>query len=318
MCTSRAEPPRRLLYAGPRRDWPDYRVAVGQAAADRGLAVDVVDQADPGAVDYLIYAPGHGPDDFAPFSRLRAVLNLWAGVEKILDNPTLQVPLVRMVDPDGLTAGMVEWVTGHVLRHHLGLDRHLAAAPGDWSHRPPPLAADRPVAILGLGELGQACATALARLGFPVTGWSRSPKTLPGVTCRAGAAALDAVLAGADILVLLLPRTPATETLLDASALARLPASAVVLNPGRGELIDDAALLAALDSGHLAHATLDVFRREPLPADHPFWRHPGVTVTPHIASCTRPASASVRLVEAILALERGRTPAGLVDRTRGY
>jgi hypothetical protein len=151
----------------------------------------------------------------------------------------------------------------------------------------PPLARDRTVAVLGLGVLGAACAQALASLNFRVLGWSRSPKSIDGVETAHGADGLDATLRQAAIVVLLLPDTPATENTLNARTLALLPKGAVIVNPGRGPLIDDDALLAALDSGQVGHATLDVFRTEPLPAEHPYWAHPKVTVTPHIASETR-------------------------------
>jgi glyoxylate/hydroxypyruvate reductase A len=239
-------------------------------------------------------------------------------VETIVGNASLTQPLVRMVDPIGLTEGMVEWVTGHVLRHHLGMDRHILAAPGDWVQDCPPLARARPVTVLGLGELGTACARALAALNFPVRGWSRNPRDVPGVACHHGDAGLDAALEGAQIVVLLLPQTPETENILNAARLGLLATGAAVLNPGRGPLIDDEALLAALDAGQIGHATLDVFREEPLPADHPFWAHPHVTVTPHVASTTRPETAAARIAETIAEMENGRTPVGLVDRKRGY
>jgi len=169
-----------------------------------------------------------------------------------------------------------------------------------------------------LGELGQACARALAALNFPVTGWSRTPRDVPGLRCVHGAEGLAAALAEAQILVLLLPDTPQTRNLLDAAALARLPRGAVVLNPGRGTLIDDDALLAALDTGQVGHATLDVFRSEPLPPDHPFWAHPRVTVTPHIASETRCETAAEVISENIRRGEAGAPFLHLVDRARGY
>ena len=303
---------------------PGYRVdgndplAVREALRAQGLTAEVTDSAAPAAVDYIVGTADGPVQDFAPYTRARAVISLWAGVERFLANPTLTQPLVRMVDPEGLTAGMVEYVTGHALRHHLGLDRQLARQDGTWAPDVPPLAVDRPVAVLGLGALGGACARALAGLGFPVRGWSCRPKDIDGVHCLAGEAALDTVLDGAEIVVALLPNTPATENILDARTLALPAEGAVVINPGRGALIDDAALLAALDRGRIGHATLDVFRQEPLPADHPFWAHPRVTVTPHVASATRPATAAKRVAEAIEALEVGRTPHGLVDRAAGY
>lgn len=305
-----------LFAAGPQR-WAEYDAPLRAAFAEAGLSVDMAMDHAPGSVDYIVYAPGAGLEDFRPFTRCKAVLNLWAGVEGIVGNATLTQPLARMVDP-GLTEGMVEWVVGHTLRHHLNIDHSLAHQSGDWVRHIPPLARDRPVGVLGLGELGAACATALARLNFPVSGWARGPKTIEGVTCRSGRAGLDAVLAGAQILVLLLPLTPATRNLIDARALALMPEGAVILNPGRGALIDDEALLASLGSGHTGHATLDVFRTEPLPPDHPFWGHPRVTVTPHIASETRPASAARVIAENVRRGEAGEPFLHLVDRGAGY
>jgi glyoxylate/hydroxypyruvate reductase A len=255
--------------------------------------------------------------DFTPFTRARAVLNLWAGVEKIVGNPTLRLPLVRMVD-HGLTQGMVEYVSGHVLRHHLGMDAHILRQDGVWRPDAPPLARDRRVSVLGLGALGAACAQMLVALGFPVTGWSRRPREIAGLRCLSGEDGLHRTLAEADILVLLLPLTPETENLLDAVRLALLPRGAVIVNPGRGPLIDDDALLAALDSGALGHATLDVFRVEPLPPAHPFWTHPRVTVTPHIASETRPDSAAEVIAENIRRGEAGEAFLYLVDPEAGY
>ncbi|MFN6979468.1 MAG: NAD(P)-dependent oxidoreductase, partial [Gemmobacter sp.] len=180
------------------------------------------------------------------------------------------------------------------------------------------LAAERPVTILGFGALGQASGRALAGLGFPVTGWSRGPREVAGMRCLHGPAGLDAALAGAQVVVTLLPRTPETECILDARTLALTARGAFVINPGRGTLIDDAALLAALDAGQIAHATLDVFREEPLPPGHPFWAHPRVTVTPHIAATTRPVTAARVVAENIRRGEAGEPLLHLVDRARGY
>lgn len=309
----------RLLFSAPASDWPQWRPHLERACAERGLAVEIADRADrPESFDYVAYNPGGGLTDFAPFTGLKAVLSLWAGVESIVGNPTIRAPLCRMVDP-GLRLGMVDWVTGHVLRHHLGLDAHVLGQDGVWRHDViPPLARERRVGVLGLGELGLACAQALAGLGFDVAGWSRRPRDAPGIRTFAGADGLDALLARSGILVLLLPATPATENLLDARALARLPRGAVVVNPGRGALIDDAALIAALDAGQVGHATLDVFRTEPLPPGHPFWVHPRVTVTPHIASETRPATAAEAIAENIRRGESGLPFLHEVDRAQGY
>jgi glyoxylate/hydroxypyruvate reductase A len=199
------------------------------------------------------------------------------------------------------------------------MDRYIHGQDGVWrAGTAPPLARDRTVAMLGLGELGAACAQMLSHLNFRTLGWSRSPKTIAGVETHHGADGLATVLKQAEIAVLLLPDTPATENTLDASRLALMPEGAVILNPGRGPLIDDDALLAALDSGHIGHATLDTFRIEPLPPEHPYWAHPRVTVTPHIASETRAASASRAIAENIRRGEAGEPFLHLVDRERGY
>ncbi|ETX30484.1 2-hydroxyacid dehydrogenase [Roseivivax isoporae] len=307
-----------ILFAASGDSWAAYREPLTRALAEAGIDARLAPEMAPDEVDYIVYSPNDGPDDFGPFTRAKAVLSLWAGVERIVGNSTLTQPLVRMVDEEGLTRGMTEWVTGHVLRHHLGMDAHIVNPDRVWNHAPPPLAQDRTVAVLGLGALGAACATALARIGFDVRGWSNSPKDLPDITCRHGAEGLGPTLDGAEIVVLLLPGTPATENVIDAAALDRMAPGACLLNPGRGTLIDDDALLAALDDGRAGHATLDVFRTEPLPADHPYWAHPRVTVTPHVAAETRPATAARVIAENVRRGEAGEPLLHLVDRAAGY
>ncbi len=307
-----------ILFAGGAARWPTWEAPLRRALSEAGITAELTTSAPPEAVDFIIYAPsGDTPADFTPFIRCRAVLSLWAGVERIVGNATLTQPLCRMVDP-GLTHGMVEYVTGHALRYHLGIDALLAAQNGHWNPVVPPLAAERPVAVLGLGALGAACARALGGLGFPVLGWSRNPKQLDGIDCHHGETGLDAVLRRAEIVVTLLPATPATENLLDTRRLALLPQGAAIINPGRGTLIDDEALLAALASGQVGAATLDVFRTEPLPADHPYWSHPRVTVTPHIAAETRPDSAARVIAENVRRSLADEPLMHLVDRDAGY
>lgn len=306
-----------VLFAGRAERWGEYEPALKAALAEAGLNTRLATDIPPDEVDYIVYAPNGPLSDFRPFTRARAVLSLWAGVEAVVGNPTLTQPLCRMVD-DGLKLGMAEWVVGHALRHHLGTDLDVHRAPGDWTPRTPPLARERPVTILGLGELGQAAAQILKGIGFPVTGWSRTPKDIPGIACLSGPDGLKQALACAQILVLLLPDTPETTNTLNARTLAMLPRGAFILNPGRGPLIDDDALIAALDSGQVAHATLDVFRQEPLPANHPYWHHPRVTVTPHIAADTRPETASRVIAENIRRSEAGEPLLHLVDRAHGY
>ena len=305
-----------VLFGAGASLWPEYEMHLRAAIKAAGLDVELVTESPPEAVDFIIYAPGSPLQDFTPYTRCKAVLNLWAGVERITGNPTLTQALCRMVDP-GLTEGMVEYVVGHVLRHHLGMDRYILGAPG-WDQIIPPLARERPVAMLGLGELGLACARALKALSFDVQGWSRSAKSGLPIPAHHGEAGLEDVLRRSQIVVTLLPRTAETENLLDARRLGWLPTGAVILNPGRGPLIDDEALLAALDRGQVGHATLDVFRQEPLPEDHPFRHHPRVTVTPHIAADTRASSAARVIAENIRRGLSGEALLHQVDRARGY
>jgi glyoxylate/hydroxypyruvate reductase A len=277
----------------------------------------LVGEITPENVDYIIHATGGPITDFSPFIHARAVLSLWAGVEKIVGNTTLTQPLCRMVD-DGLRQGMVEWVVGHTLRAHLGMDRYVREKPTAWEQNVPPLASERSVTVLGLGELGAAAATALVQLGFRVTGWSRSLRQVAAVRCLAGAESLPEALASAEILIGLLPQTPQTIDLLNAERLALLPRGAFIINAGRGTLIDDDALIAALDSGQVANATLDVFRTEPVPPGHQFWSHPGVTISPHIAAATRVSTASEKIAENVARVESGQPLLHVVDRSLNY
>lgn len=307
-----------ILFSAQPPRWDEYQAPLNAALTKAGLTANLARDHAPETVDYIVFAPNGPVTDFRPYTRTKAVMSLWAGVETVVDNPTLTQPLCKLVDPS-LTDGMVEWVTGHTLRHHLGMDDHITKQDGVWRNFIyPPVAKHRPVTILGLGALGAACAEALHRLGFPVTGWSRSAKDIPNIRCLSGDAGLREALKDAEIVILLLPQTPATENILNAETLALLAQGAFIINPGRGPLIDDDALMAALDSGQVAHATLDVFRTEPLPSDHPFWRHPSVTVTPHIASSTRPETASEVIAQNIARGEAGQPFLYVVDRSRGY
>lgn len=309
--------PVNVLFSARAAQWLIYEPLLRQGLTRDGLDFHLSTDIPADQVDYVVYAPTSGLLDFTPFTRLKAVLSLWAGVEKIAGNKTLTVPLARMVD-SGLAEGMTEWVAGHVLRYHLGMDAHITGQDGSWNPSPPPLATDRHVCVLGLGALGEASARALAALNFNTIGWSRTAKDIPGVTCYHGADGLRAALSQAEIVVLLLPDTPATENTLNAETLALLPKGAKIINPGRGPLIDDDALLAALNTGQVGHATLDVFRIEPLPPEHPYWAHPNVTVTPHIASETRSETAAQVICENIRRGEAGEPYLHLVDRELGY
>lgn len=306
-----------ILFAAKPERWPTYEAPLRAALKAANIEAQLAQDIAPDQVDYIVYAPNSDLQDFTPYTRAKAVLNLWAGVEQITGNETLKIPLARMVDP-GLTKGMVEWVTGHVMRYHLGMDAHIVNPSHEWKIKTPPLAQEREVVIFGLGALGTACAKVLLGLGFRVTGWSRSAKDVAGVTCLHGDEGFGEALRRAEIAVTLLPDTPATTDIFNAKTLGQMPHGSFLINPGRGPLIDDDALIAALDSGQIAHATLDVFRTEPLPKEHPFWAHPQVTVTPHIAAETRASTASEVIVENIKRGEQGAPFINLVDRTLGY
>ena len=307
----------KILFSANEENWKRYKAPLQDALDDKSLDYELGTTITPSEVDYIVYAPSSSLQDFSPYAKLKAVLNLWAGVEGVTNNKTLKVPLARMVD-SGLTEGMVEWVTGHTLRHHLGIDKHIHGQDGIWRSYVPPLAKDRVITILGLGTLGTACGIALKRLGFNVRGWSRREKRVDGIQCFYGDEQIDSSLMDADIVVLLLPDTPLTQNILNKHTLNLLKRGAFVLNPGRGPLIDDDALLAALDSGQIEHATLDVFRIEPLPQNHQYWSNNKVTVIPHKASETRPKTASQVIAMNIGRAENGQELLYLVDRENGY
>ena len=307
----------KILFSANEENWRRYKSPLQDALDDKSLDYELGITITPSEVDYIIYAPTSSLQDFSPYTKLKAVLNLWAGVEGVTNNKTLNVPLARMVD-SGLTDGMVEWVTGHTLRHHLGIDKHIHGQDGIWRSYVPPLAKDRIITILGLGTLGTACGIALERLGFNVRGWSRREKRVDGILCFYGDDQIDSSLLDADIVVLLLPDTPLTQNILNQHTLNLLKRGAFVLNPGRGPLIDDDALLAALETGQIEHATLDVFRIEPLPKNHQYWSNNKVTVIPHKASETRPKTASQVIAMNIERAENGQELLYLVDRENGY
>ena len=307
----------KILFSANDENWKRYEAPLQDALDNKSLDYKLGRTITPCEVDYIIYAPSSSLQDFSPYTKLKAVLNLWAGVEGVTNNKTLHVPLARMVD-SGLTDGMVEWVTGHTLRHHLGIDKHIHGQDGIWRSYVPPLAKDRIITILGLGTLGTACGIALKRLGFNVRGWSRREKRVDGIICFYGDDQVDSSLMDADIVVLLLPDTPLTQNILNQHTLNLLKRGAFVLNPGRGPLIDDDALLAALETGQIEHATLDVFRIEPLPQNHQYWSNNKVTVIPHKASETRPKTASQVIAMNIERAENGQELLYLVDRENGY
>jgi len=271
----------------------------------------------------LVWKPEPGLLKSLP--NLKIVFSLGAGVDHILlrDADLPDVPIVRIVDPD-LTMRMGEYVVLHVLLHHRRhLDYQDLQRQRRWKalHQPPASAVK--VGVMGLGELGRDAARKLSGLGFDVAGWSRTQKTLKGIACFAGQAELDGFLARTDILVCLLPLTRETRGILNRALFARLrrdgPLGGVVLiNAGRGELQVGADILAALDAGELKAASLDVFETEPLPENSPFWRHPRVVVTPHVAAFSDPQVLTRNVADQIEAFEAGKPLQNLVDSKRGY
>ena len=274
---------------------------------------------DPAAIDYaLVWRPE--PGFLASLPNLKLILSLGAGVDHLLGDPRLplHLPIVRLVDPH-MTDAMSEYVTLQVLRlHRQDLDYRSQQQARVWRELDQQNAAERRVGILGLGELGQDAAKKLKALGFDVAGWSRSEKAVEGVRSYAGAAGLAPLLGRSEIIVCLLPLTAETEGILNKRTLALLPKGAALVNAARGAQLVEEDLLAALASGQISAAVLDVFREEPLPVDHPFWHHPRVVVTPHIAAFTNPATASPIILDNIRRFEEGRPLLNRVDPARGY
>jgi len=274
----------------------------------------------PGApqADYaVVWAPPQQFLDEQP--ALKALFNIGAGVDALLKlRLSPQIPVVRL-DDAGMAVQMAEYVCHAVIRHFRGFDQYEARMrAGDWAYRPAPRRAECPVGIMGLGVLGQRVAQALAQLEFPLNGWSRSPKAIAGMHCYSGADGLNDFLAASRVLVNLLPLTPETENILDRATLSRLQPDGYVINPARGAHVVDEDLIALIDSGHLAGAALDVFRTEPLPASHPFWQHPKITLTPHTSARTLRDDSIAQIAGKIAALERGEAVAGTVRLDRGY
>lgn len=284
-----------------------------------GLEVRVwPDMGDPADIDMaLVWKPP--PGLLASLPNLKLIVSLGAGVESMLLDPTLpDVPLVRMVS-EGLTLDMAGYVALQVLRWHRQLDEYKALqAAQTWTqlgHKP---ASEVTVGFLGLGELGTASARTLLSMDYRVLGWSRTPKSVEGVESHSGAEGLTTMLGRCDLLVCLLPLTDGTRGILNRDLFAALPRGAVVINAARGGHLVESDLLEALDSGQLRGASLDVFAEEPLPPGHPFWSHPRIHVTPHVAAITHPSRSAHIVVDAITALRDGRPLPNLVDRGQGY
>ncbi|QCI66775.1 2-hydroxyacid dehydrogenase [Phreatobacter stygius] len=265
----------------------------------------------------ICWAPPKGA--LASMPNLRLIHSIGAGVDNILSDPNLpDLPVCRVVDPK-LAAAMAEFILWGTLYFHRRFDEVTAnAQAGRWQRLEQTAAGDKRVGILGLGAMGEQAARLLRRVGYRVSGWSRSPRQLEGITVHAGEAALDRFLGKTDILVCLLPLTPATARILDAERLGRLPRGAGLILVSRGEhlVVDD--LVGLIRSGHLRGAILDVFDEEPLPPDHPLWREPGVLVTPHMAGLAKPRAIAEQIAENIRRLQAGEPLVNRVDPARGY
>jgi len=274
---------------------------------------------DPAEIEAaLVWRPP--PGLLASLPKLRLICSLGAGVDHLFTDPQLpaHVPVVRLVDPY-MTAAMSEYVQFQVLRLHRQ-DPAYAAQQREriWRPLPQPNAAERQVGVLGLGELGSDAALKLRVLGFEVAGWSRTERRLAGIACHHGRDGLEQMLRRSEILVCLLPLTPETEGILDARLFARLPRGAAIINVARGGHLVETDLIPALDSGQLSAAVLDVFRQEPLPENHPFWTHPRIIMTPHVAAATHAPTAAPIVADNLRRLAEGKPLVNRVDPTRRY
>jgi glyoxylate/hydroxypyruvate reductase len=273
---------------------------------------------NPAEIDFaLVWLPE--PGELKRYSNLKAIFSLGAGVDHLFRDPELpKLPITRVVDIN-LTRRMTEYVVLQVLRHHRQAPAYEEQQRRSlWQELKQPAADQRMVGIMGLGVLGADCGKKLVNLGFNVIGWSRTKKRVPKIKSYAGAAELDAFLGKSEILVCLLPLTQDTENILNARTFAKLPRGASLVNVARGAHVVESDLISALDSGQLSHATLDVFRKEPLPSDSPFWLHPNVTVTPHCASYTDPRTVISQVVENMRRARAGEPLLHAVDIALGY
>lgn len=289
----------------------------GLRAALPGAAIEDWAPGAPQADHAVVWSP---PQQFLDEQRsLKGIFNIGAGVDALMKLKLPANAKVVRIDDGGMSVQMAEFVCHALIRHFRELDGYEAdVAQGKWSYRKPRSRSEYPVGIMGLGVLGERVTRAVQQFEFPVLGWSRSPKVLPGIECFAGAAQFDAFLVRTRVLVCLLPLTPETENVMNRQNLAKLQPGGYVINVARGAHLVEEDLLALLDNGHLAGATLDVFRTEPLPAEHPFWAHPKITVTPHTSARTLREESIAQIAGKILAMERGEPVAGLVDPQRGY
>jgi glyoxylate/hydroxypyruvate reductase A len=314
-----------LLVPGGTENWSPQRWKgrFDGVCRDRRVALMPDATLDPAEVHYAaVWKPV--PGDLAAFPNLRVIFNLGAGVDALIADSSLpDVPLVRVAVSD-LTARMTEYVVLHVLMHHRQ-ELYLRASQREkrWAPKTQWQAGAISVGIMGLGSLGADAAQALARLGFRVSGWSRSERNITGVECFHGEGQLDAFLRRTNILVSLLPLTSDTRHILNRGLFAKLDSSSpmgapVLINAGRGGLQNEADILQCLDDGTLGGASLDVYATEPLPAESRFWTHPKVVLTPHNAADTDADEISRYVAHQIERFEAGGALENVVDRGRGY
>jgi glyoxylate/hydroxypyruvate reductase A len=295
---------------------PDLWLSSLQAALPQA-EVSLWQPGAPPADHAVVWAPPQ--QFFDEQTQLKGVFNIGAGVDALLKLRLPPDALVVKLDDAGMSVQMAEYVCHAVIRYFREFEGYaLDAKNGHWAYRKSPQRDEFSVGVMGLGVLGERVAKSLRAFEFPVNGWSRSIKTIDGVQGFCGPAQFNDFLSKSQVLVNLLPLTPDTQDLLNRTTLSQLKPGAFVINVARGAHLVEDDLLALLDEGHLAGATLDVFRTEPLPSEHPFWRHPKITVTPHTSARTMPETSIAQIVGKILALTQGLKVAGVVDRGRGY
>ena len=289
----------------------------GLAAVLPGAEISVWQPGAPQADYAVVWAP---PQQFMDEqASLKALFNIGAGVDALLKLRLPPQALVVRLDDAGMAVQMAEYVCHAVIRHFREFDGYEAdMAAGRWGYRKPRLRSDFPIGVMGLGVLGERVARALAQFDFPINGYSRTPKAIDGVRAFTGAEQFNDFLVASRVLVNLLPLTPETANVMNQDTLGRLRPGAYVINVARGAHLVEEDLLALIDSGHVAGATLDVFRTEPLPAGHAFWNHPRITITPHTSARTLRDESIAQIARKMAALERGEAVAGIVNPARGY
>lgn len=307
-----------ILVLSDSRSAPAWAEALTREMPGEDIRINTGPEADEDVEFAVVWQPRRGR--LAQIPGLKAIFSIGAGVDHVFADTALPdgVPVVRLIDPT-LTTQMAEYVVMNVLWHHRGMDQYAALqAARTWRHLRLPRTGARRIGIMGLGVLGSAVADALARFGFPLNGWTRTARNWPLGESFHGPEGLRPFLGRSDILVCLLPLTPETSRILNAAAFAAMPEGGLVINAARGGHLVETDLISALDSGRLSAAVLDVFDDEPLPGDHPFWSHPNIRMTPHVASLTYPDAAAREIARNIVRFRAGEAMVGLVDRDRQY